>query len=211
MKVSVIIPCKNRLEHLRECLPRVFRQIYKELEVIVVDYNCPQHSGAWAEHVFNCKVVYCDVEPNEWSLSTARNKGFLESTGDIVLFLDADALLTDPLFIHKHVKHLVEGSFICGWGYSDATGCMMCHRSAFEAVKGYNEVLKSWGAEDIDIYNRFEQKLCIERRVWQSGIETIKHGDEMRNFFHGGRNPMETNEENFKIAQEQLSQTTFRL
>jgi len=199
MKVSVIIPCKNRLAHLQESLPRVFRQSHKDLEVIVVDYNCPQKSGAWAQDVFNCKVVYCDVEPNEWSLSAARNKGFLNSTGDVILFLDADALLMDVNFISNHLKLLVEGSFICGWGAGVATGCMMCYRSAFEAVNGYNELIQSWGAEDIKIYQAFEKDLCIERRVWVSGIENINHGDEMRNHYHGNRPPLETNEENFNI------------
>lgn len=199
MKVSVIIPCKNRIEHLRESLPRVFRQSHKDLEVIVVDYNCPQKSGFWAEDTFKCTVVYCDVEPNEWSLSAARNQGFLQSTGEVILFLDADAVLTDTHFIENHLKILVDGSFICGWGFGEATGCMMCYRSAFIAADGYNELIKSWGAEDILIYNKFQYELGIEKRIWMGGIETIKHGDEIRNFYHGGRNPMETNEENFKV------------
>jgi len=199
MKVSVIIPCKNRLAHLQESLPRVFRQSHKDLEVIVVDYNCPQKSGDWAESVFNCKVIYCDVKPNEWSLSAARNAGFKQSTGDVILFLDADALLTDTNFISNHLKQLVEGSFICGWGAGVATGCMMCYRSAFEAVNGYNELICSWGSEDIKIYQAFEHDLGIERRVWVSGIDNIPHGDEIRNYYHGNRHPLETNEENFNI------------
>lgn len=201
MKVSVIIPCKNRLAHLQESLPRVFRQSHTDLEVIVVDYKCPQKSGAWAQDVFNCKVVYCDIEPNEWSLSAARNKGFLNSTGDVILFLDADALLTDTNFISNHLKLLVEGSFICGWGAGVATGCMMCYRSAFEAVNGYNELIQSYGYEDIDIYERFQNKICIEKRVWISGIDSIQHSDEIRNEFHGGKNIWVTNDENRYIAQ----------
>jgi len=199
MKVSVIIPCKNRLDHLKQSLPLVFNQSYDDLDVIVVDYNCPQKSGEWAMENFECKVLNCNVGPNEWSLSSARNEGFKYSNGDVVLFLDADALLTDNEFITKNLNRLVEGSFICGWGYTDATGVMMCHRSAFIAANGYNELISSWGGEDIQLYNRFQYELGIEKRTWDGGIETIKHGDEIRNLFHGGRDPMETNEENFRI------------
>lgn len=199
MKVSVIIPCKNRLEHLKQSLPLVFKQTHEDLEVIVVDYNCPQKSGEWAMENFDCRIFNCNVGPDEWSLSAARNAGFKVSKGDVVLFLDADALLIDANFISNHLKILVEGSFICGWGAGIATGCMMCYRTAFEAVNGYNELIQSWGAEDIKIYQAFEKDLCIERRVWVSGIENINHGDDMRNYYHGNRPPLETNEENFNI------------
>lgn len=206
-KVSVIIPCKNRLEHLKQTLPTVLMQSYQELEIIVVDYNCPQNTGEWVLAYYNAnikhpvKVVYADVDANEWSLSAARNLGYKHSTGEILLFLDADALLTDLNFITKHVEYCVEGSFVCGWGWHDATGCMMCYKSAFEAAKGYNELIKSWGAEDIKMYDRLQHDLANEKRVWLGGIETIKHGDEWRNYYHGGRNPLETNDENFKITE----------
>src|SRR6478736_1883226 len=119
MKVSVVIPCKNRLEHLKRSLPLVLAQTYKDLEVLIVDYNCPQNSGEWAKTNDSVRVVNCNVGINEWSLSAARNTGFKHITGDIVLFLDADALLTDHNFIDNHIKQLVEGSFFCGWGYGD--------------------------------------------------------------------------------------------
>lgn len=207
-RVSVIIPCKNRLEHLKICLQYVLRQNYTDFEVIIVDYNCPEKSGDWAMHEFgifpNLIVVNAEVDEHEWSLSAARNLGYKHSTGDILLFLDADALLHDEDFITKHVEHCVEGSFICGWGYHDATGCLMVHRSAFEAVKGYNEALKAWGYEDIDIYNRLQFDVANEKRNWLGGISTLKHGDELRNYYHGGKDPMQTNDENYQIAQHEF-------
>lgn len=198
MKVSVIIPCKNRLDHLKETLPLVLNQQYSDFEVLVVDYNCPQNSGKYSEKM-GAKAVYCNVDKDEWSLSAARNRGYKVATGEMLLFLDADAILTDPLFIQKHVDYCVDGSFICGWGYHDATGCVMLRKIAFQAVGGYNELIKSWGSEDIKLYIRLQSEIAQEKRVWLGGIETIKHGDEWRNYYHGGKDPMQTNEENFKI------------
>lgn len=198
MKVSVIIPCKNRLQHLKESLPLVLSQSYNDLEVIVVDYNCPQQSGKWARSI-GAKVVDCMVGKDEWSLSAARNTGYKFSSGEMLLFLDADALLIDKHFIEKHVKHCVDGSFICGYGWHDATGCCMLRRTAFVAADGYNELITSWGAEDIKLYNTLENALSQERRTWLGGIETIKHGDEIRNYYHGHKPPLETNEQNFAI------------
>lgn len=198
MKVSVIIPCKNRLDHLKETLPLILNQSYGDFEVIVIDYNCPQKSGKYAE-AMGCIAVYCDVKENEWSLSRARNQGYYHANGEMLLFLDADAKLIDPEFIEKHVNHCVDGSFVCGWGFGEATGCLMLRKSAFKAACGYNELISSWGAEDIKLYQRLESDFAQERRVWLGGIETIKHGDEWRNYYHGGKDPMLTNEENFKI------------
>lgn len=206
MKVSIIIPCKNRLDHLQQTLPLVLNQDYPDFEVVVVDYNCPQNTWQWVEGLVSPKVkcVVAPVGENEWSLSAARNFGYKHSTGDMLFFLDADAKLLEKDFLTRHVQHCVDGSFICGWGFHDATGCCMLRRIAFEAVKGYNEAIKSWGAEDIFLYSKLEGELAQEKRVWLGGIETIKHGDEWRNFYHGGRDPMQTNEENWHIAQREF-------
>lgn len=198
MKVSVIIPCKNRLNHLKETLPLVMGQSYSDFEVLVIDYNCPQRSGEYSEKM-GATTVYCDVAPNEWSLSAARNQGYFHAKGEMLLFLDADAVLSDPDFIAKHVNYCVDGSFICGWGVGEATGCCMLRKRAFEAADGYNELIKSWGAEDIRFYQRLEGMLAQERRNWLGGITCLNHGDEFRNEYHGGINPAVTDEENFKI------------
>jgi len=201
--ISIIIPCKNRLAHLQEILPLVLKQDYDDFEVIVVDYNCPQQTWQWVEGLVSPKVscFVAPVEENEWSLSAARNFGYKHAEGELLFFLDADAKLLWSDFLTRHVNHCVEGSFICGWGAGDATGCCMLRRSAFETAKGYNEAIKSWGMEDIDLYSRLENNLAQERRIWLGGIETIKHGDEWRNYYHGGKAPMQTNEENFYISQ----------
>lgn len=206
MKVSVIIPCKNRLNHLQQTLPLVIKQDYEDLEIIVVDYNCPQKTWQWVAGLVSPKVNYviADVEPNEWSLSAARNLGYKHSTGEMLFFLDADARLLQPDFISRNVWHCVDGAFVCGWGTGKAHGCMMLRRSAFEAVRGYNEAIRSWGYEDLDIFIRLQNQLAQERRDWAAGIETIEHGPEIRNFYHGGIDPMKTNEENYHIAQKEF-------
>jgi len=206
MKISVIIPCKNRLAHLQETLPLVLRQDYPDFEVIVVDYNCPQKTWQWVGGLVSPKVAafVAPVAEDEWSLSAARNFGYKQSTGEMLFFLDADAKLLWPDFLTRHEKHCVDGSFICGWGCGVATGCIMLRRTAFVASKGYNEAIKSYGFEDIDLFNRLEKSLSQQRRNWLGGIECIEHGDEWRNYYHGGKDPMQTNEENFHIAQNEF-------
>lgn len=206
VKVSVIIPCKARLEHLQAVLPTVVMQDYQNLEIIIVDYQCPEDTKgyieSWNSIPDNMRItcVQADVDPSEWSLSAARNLGYKHAKGEMLLFLDADAMLIDRSFISRHVSHCVDGSFICGWGYGEATGCCMLRKTAFEASRGYNEELKAWGYEDIDLYARLENDLANERRNWLGGVETIKHGDDLRNAFHNSAPPQSTNDLNAEIA-----------
>lgn len=206
VKVSVIIPCKARLGHLQAVLPTVVMQNYANMEIIVVDYNCPEGTKSYIDNWnsipdnMQIQCVQADVKPHEWSLSAARNLGYRHANGEILLFLDADAMLMDRRFITRHIEHCVDGSFVCGWGVEDATGCCMLRKTAFEAVQGYNEELKAWGFEDIDLYNRLENNIANERRNWLGGIETIKHGDDLRNTFHNSANPQSTNLLNSEIA-----------
>lgn len=206
MKVSVIIPCKSRLSHLKQCLPTVLAQTYKDIEIICVDYNCPEETFDYVRRNFkDSRIVNvrCNVKPNEWSLSAARNQGFLASIGEIVLFIDADAIL-EPGFIEAHVNALVPGSFFCGWGYKSATGCCMVYARDFKAINGYNEALQGYGFEDIDLYTRLEKTFHMHRKPFISGIETLPHDDSIRNQYHDNRDIWETDRINKEIAQKQF-------
>lgn len=206
MKVSVVIPVKNRLEFLKQCLPTVLNQTYRDLDICVVDYNCPQKTFDYVRANFSDKRIVnvrCNVKPNEWNLSAARNAGFKAAIGEIILFIDADAIL-QPGFIEAHVNALVPGSFFCGWGYKDATGCCMVYARDFKAINGYNEALQGYGYEDIDIYLRLEKTFSMHRKPWISGIETIKHSNEIRNQYHDNRDIWETDRINKETASKEF-------
>lgn len=208
MKVSIIIPVKGRLEHLKQVLPTVLKQSHTDFEVIIVDYNCPDKTFEYVRENFNDeRIVLCkaNVKENEWSLSAARNYGFKQSdpNAPVVLFLDADAMLGED-FLKEALLRLVDGSFMNGWGFGDGTGCCLMWRRDFVSINGYNEELKSWGWEDIELYKRLEDNLHIEMRSFPCCLETIKHGDEIRNAFHGGLPVNITNTINQKISQKKF-------
>lgn len=161
MKVSVIIPCKGRLNHLQRTLPDVLKQSFQDMEVIVVDYACPQDTWRWVAGLVSPRVrcEIAKVDPSEWSLSAARNFGFKHAKGEVILFLDADTIINHEFVIQSFLT-LKPGHFITGlvappW---NGCGCMMVYREDFEAARGYNEALKSWGYEDMDMYGRFRFK-----------------------------------------------------
>lgn len=89
--VSVVIPSYNAAQYLPETLRSVLGQTYRNLEVIVVDDGSTDSTGTVIqEFVADSRVRYFQ-QPNGGAAS-ARNRGVLESRGELVAFLDSDDL-----------------------------------------------------------------------------------------------------------------------
>ena len=84
--VSVVIPCFNQAHFLVEAIESVRDQIYSNVELVVVD------DGS-ADNSFEVAGRYPDIRRLRQSnrgVAAARNLGFAESRGTLVVFLDAD-------------------------------------------------------------------------------------------------------------------------
>jgi O-antigen biosynthesis protein len=86
--VSVVIPTHDRPELLKRCLDGVARQDVRPLEVLVVDNT--QGNEATRKTALAGGARYI-VEPARGA-SYARNRGARESAGEIVAYLDDDAI-----------------------------------------------------------------------------------------------------------------------
>lgn len=195
--ISIVIPCKNRLNHLLKTYA-LTRRVQGEYEVIIVDYQCPMDTIGYFKRAYpndsRLKLVKAEVGPDEWNLSHARNIGSKQAIGDVLLFIDADTMLK-PDFLEKHV--LADGTFYSGsWLY--ASGCCMVSRKDFIQVKGYNEVAKSWGSEDYNLYSRLKATGLNQVYFNEKLYKNIPHPDKIRNQYHGKKDIHVTNEENYQ-------------
>lgn len=99
-KISIIIPVYNTEKYIEKCFESVKSQVFKDLEIIVVDDgsndNSKQVINNWQEKNkdINCKYFYKE----NGGLSSARNYGILEARGDYIMFLDSDDYLDVNLF-----------------------------------------------------------------------------------------------------------------
>ncbi|MES2829680.1 MAG: glycosyltransferase family A protein [Bacteroidota bacterium] len=196
--ISIIIPCKNRLQHLLKCLPTVLAQTWQDIQVIVVDFNCPE-LATWDLEEFDKRILHCpaNVPESHWNLSEARNAGYQFAEGDRLLFLDADTIL-HPTFIEMEVKKLNENTFGSGLDHApwNGCGCAFVTKEQFLKVRGYNEAMKGWGMEDMNFYHRL-RKAGYDRFEFDPAlISNIPHSDELRNEFHNGEDKYKTLEEN---------------
>lgn len=97
MKISIVIPVYNVEPFIERCLKSVAEQTYKDIEVIIVDDCSPDNSIAIAENfITTCprKEMFRFIHHKEnGGLSTARNTGIKNATGDYIFFLDSDDYL----------------------------------------------------------------------------------------------------------------------
>lgn len=182
MEISVVVPCYNYANYLPECIESLISQTYPIKEIVIVNDGSPDNTTEVANELiakypdFNIKLI---IKENG-GLSSARNSGIKEATGEFIMCLDADDKLT-PAGIEEHVK-LIEDDFTIAqcalmefgdrhisYAPTGATlekilrgNTIFCNamfsRKVWEAVGGYDESdTMKWGWEDYEFWIR-----CLE-------------------------------------------------
>lgn len=99
--VSVIVPCFNGEGHLRRCLDGLSRQTYPDYEIVVVDDASTDGSLGILKEFPGVKIVR-NTENHGPAFS--RNRGIEASSGEILVFLDADCEVDDSEWLAQHVR-----------------------------------------------------------------------------------------------------------
>ena len=150
--ITFITTCRGRLAHLRETLPSLAAQ--SNAAVIVVDYGCPDKSGAWVEANFPQVEVVRSDESTRFELARARNLGAQRVQSPWMCFIDADTR-ADAGFAERLKPLLQTGRFYQAEPRNIETwGTSICAKTDFDRVGGYDEVIQGWGKEDDDFYAR---------------------------------------------------------
>lgn len=109
-KVSILIPCYNSELFVKETLNSCLKQTYPNVEVIIVDDGSTDKSFEIAKK-FESKDVKVLRQINSGAC-VARNLAFQESSGDYIVYLDADDII-NPTFIEEHMIRLEYASDRC--------------------------------------------------------------------------------------------------
>lgn len=90
LTLSVVVPVYNEVDQLPHCLDSLLAQSEDILEIIVVDNNSTDGSIELARNYASKYTFIKIVREKKQGLVPARNRGFLESSGDIIARIDAD-------------------------------------------------------------------------------------------------------------------------
>ncbi|GAB5053872.1 hypothetical protein PESHB5_03710 [Pediococcus parvulus] len=89
-KLSVIVPCYNVEEFIRECLDSLVNQTYKNIEVIMVDDGSPDNTGTILDEYDKAYTNFHAIHTPNGGLSAARNSGLPYVNGEYMTFVDSD-------------------------------------------------------------------------------------------------------------------------
>ena len=176
-RLTAITTCKGRLHHLKQTLPLLADQ--PEIEIVVVDYGCPQGSAAWVEENHpDVKIIKVTDDPG-FHLARARNIGANIATTPWLLFIDADVKAEAMQnWINNQLK---ADEFYLTRNYgADLTGSFFCPRSIFELVGGYDEAIRDWGGADEDIYLRLIRSGQTQKNYPDELFSALLHGEDER-------------------------------
>lgn len=199
MKLSFCTTCMNRVEHLKETLPKNIELINKfNAELVLVNYDSKDDMH---EFIMNNYSNYIEVRPTSPARSFqnkiinyikienkeyfdrfhAKNIAHRYTLGDVLVNLDADNFLTENvilLIINTFQKNM---NSILQYMFEQNEGFIAISRDNFFKLGGYNELMKNWGFEDNDLVNRAKTFLiCDYYEIEKDFVSFIKHSDESR-------------------------------
>ncbi|MDU7692831.1 MAG: glycosyltransferase [Helicobacter sp.] len=110
---SVIIPIYNAESYLHACLYSCLNQSFRDVEFILINDGSTDNSLKIAQHYAqNDDRIKLFSQENK-GLSQARNKSLNEASGEYVIFLDSDDLLSEGYFKRAHQLLVDPISFLC--------------------------------------------------------------------------------------------------
>lgn len=93
-KLSIIIPAKNEEQTLPKLVESIHKQTFTDLEIIVADANSTDNTSKKAK-ALGCYVVKGGTP------DISRNNGAAASKSEILVFIDADAVLPSEYFLEQ--------------------------------------------------------------------------------------------------------------
>ena len=117
VKVSIIVPffSRQRLGDVKELLDSIQAQQYDDKETLIVAERSQQLADNISSYVKEkgYKGVRVLFNQGEWGSYSARNLGIEQASGDIIAFIDDDALLL-PGWIEETARHYAEDESVIG-------------------------------------------------------------------------------------------------
>lgn len=88
--VSIIIPCYNASKFVTDCLESLYKQTYKNIEIIAIDDGSIDNTLEILKHHAEKDARLKVISQQNQGVSRTRNRGIALATGEFIMFVDAD-------------------------------------------------------------------------------------------------------------------------
>jgi len=168
--VSVITPCYNNLEQLKEIYEVLEEQNYPIAEWIICDDNSSEDIALFASEVRNkasFSVSYINTLKDGYNLAMARNMGIIESRGKYLWFVDS-RMKPAHNSLEEFMKRIKKNI----WLFGNKGGNKKHFVENFSLVSRKDLIKSGMFCERIDKYGGMSQEV---RERWQSQDKTVKY------------------------------------
>lgn len=104
-KISLIVPVYNAEDYLKRCVDSLLHQIYKNLEIILIDDGSTDQSGKICDEYERENGTVRVIHKENGGLVSAWKCGVKESTGEYLCFIDSDDW-ADAQMVSEMADHL---------------------------------------------------------------------------------------------------------
>ena len=106
--ISIIVPVYNAALTLTKCVNSLTSQTFRNIEVLLINNGSTDDSWSMCLESASKDSRVKAIDHSEKGVSSARNRGILESAGEYVMFVDADDWVDDnvcELFVNENRLH----------------------------------------------------------------------------------------------------------
>lgn len=150
--ISVIVPVYNAEHTLDTCIESILRQSESDYEIILVNDGSKDGSlskcCAWRDKDARIKVV----DKENGGVSSARNAGLDQSTGEYVCFMDSDDMIM-PTYLGKLLNMIVINN-------AEMAICRMKKREEDDTLTLPTEVYESRELLEMILYGKISIGVC---------------------------------------------------
>lgn len=111
-KVSIIVPVYNTSQYLRQCLDSILTQTYKDWECILVDDGSTDDSLRICDEYAARDQRFRVIHKENGGVSSARNRGINEASGEWITFVDSDDELYDENSLQKMISNVGQSQLV---------------------------------------------------------------------------------------------------
>ncbi|MFC3415900.1 glycosyltransferase family 2 protein [Algoriphagus hitonicola] len=186
MLVSVIIPCYNQANYLKETVQSVLKSSYEPIELIIVNDGSTDNSLKIAEDLAAQFPEVFVLSQKNSGVAVARNHGIQQARGEYILPLDGDDLISDQ-YIEKAVRVLQENPSVkvvyAKAVKFDSSGTKAWNLKAFSryalARDNMIYVAALFRKKDWEACGGFSEDMTMGREDWEFWIKMLKNEGEV--------------------------------
>lgn len=167
MDVSVVIPAKNEEKNIHQCLNAIFNQRTSyTYEVIVIDSGSTDQTIQIIKKFAKVKLI--QIKAEEFGHGKTRNLGAEIATGDFIVFLNADAIPVNHIWLHTLVDNFQQDESIAGI-FSRHIPRDDCHlymaRDIYTSMPPEKKIRNLAGKMDLMIFSTVSA--AIRKKIWK--------------------------------------------